>query len=253
VRHVWPVPTWCVVTQSFAEHEERAQRLGLCSRPGTGCAGYYYGGIDLAPPWSRTNEEIPVWASAGGKATVQDQGKSGYGLHVRIADEDELVVCGHLSRTTVVNGQMVTQGMQIGWMGNTGNSTGKHLHWEIREKGIPVDPMTRLASTGGIVTQPPVTDPVVEEAVFAIPDTVRLPVVVVAASVTQWLNVRTEPRASARDIGNVYAGEMMGLLEVQTDDQGNVWFLVLVTSRPVMAGWVAARWNGAVWVTAAKG
>lgn len=249
MKHIWPVPNWCVETQSFSEHEATAKRLGLCSRPGTGCSGYYYGGIDLAPPWSRANEEIPVRASIGGKAAVQDQGASGYGLHVRIAAEDELAIFGHLSRTTVVNGQTVTQGMQVGWMGSTGNSTGKHVHWEIRVKGIPVDPMGMLTSE---VVTPIEPEPEPEEPgdMFTIPDTVRLPLVKVSVAVTQWLNVRTEPRQSARDIGNVYAGDTLRLMEVQTDADGNVWYLVLVTSRPVLAGWAAARWRGETWITA---
>jgi len=237
-----------VETQSFAEHEATAMRLGLCSRPGTGCKGYYYGGIDLAPPWDRLNEDIPVWASAGGKATVQDQRGSGYGLHVRLeAEGSETVIFGHLQRATVSSGQWVTQGTQVGWMGNTGNSTGKHVHWEIRQNGIPVDPMTRLA--GSAPTEPEPEAPVEEEEFF-IPALPKLPIVQVSAEVKPWLNVRIEPKASSRDIGNVYANEMMGLISAQRDAEGNVWYLALIMGRPLLVGWVAARWKGETWIRA---
>ncbi len=249
MKHVWPVPAYCVETQSFAEHEATARRLGLCSRPGAGCAGYYYGGIDLAPLWSRAYEDIPVWASVSGIVTVQNQGVIGYGLHVRIAaEDDELVICAHLDRATVSNGQYVNQGGQVGWMGNTGNSTGKHLHWEIREKGIPVDPMGRLASA----SQQPVITPT-EPGTFVIPEMATLPLVTPSSLVTQWLNVRTEPAQTGRDIGNVYPGDKVKLLDALNDVQGNVWYLVLAKDRPVLAGWVAARWNGETWLEAVKG
>lgn len=148
--HILPVPSWCVETQSFDAHEAYAKAHGLCSRPGTGCKGYYYGGIDLAPPWSRQGEDIPITASRGGEVTILDQSPAGYGLHVRVlADDGELTIYAHLSRTTVINRQRVRQGERLGWMGNTGNSTGKHVHWEIRNaQGIPVDPRTRMTVPG---------------------------------------------------------------------------------------------------------
>ncbi|RMH42359.1 MAG: M23 family metallopeptidase, partial [Alphaproteobacteria bacterium] len=49
---------------------------------------------------------------------------------------------GHLSRIRVKKGQKVSRGDRIGDMGNTGRSTGTHLHYEVRRNGKPQDPMT---------------------------------------------------------------------------------------------------------------
>jgi murein DD-endopeptidase MepM/ murein hydrolase activator NlpD len=53
----------------------------------------------------------------------------------------------HLSEVVVAEGQLVAQGEMIGRLGNTGLSTGAHLHWEMRVGGVLVDPLewtTRL-------------------------------------------------------------------------------------------------------------
>ena len=47
---------------------------------------------------------------------------------------------GHMSRQAVRVGQQVTRGQVVGYVGSTGQSTGPHVHYEIRINGIPVDP-----------------------------------------------------------------------------------------------------------------
>jgi len=51
---------------------------------------------------------------------------------------------GHLSRITVNNGEEVVRGQKIGLLGNTGRSTGPHLHYEVVVNGQAVDPMDYL-------------------------------------------------------------------------------------------------------------
>jgi len=67
---------------------------------------------------------------------VQDQGKKGYGLHVRIENDFYYVIYGHLSKVFIEEGKDIKYGDKIGDSGNSGFSTGPHLHFEIRKKPI---------------------------------------------------------------------------------------------------------------------
>ena len=60
-----------------------------------------------------------------------------------VVDHGRGVMSGfwHLSQIHVVEGQRVEPGTPLGLVGNTGLSTGAHLHWEVRVMGIPVDPL----------------------------------------------------------------------------------------------------------------
>lgn len=239
MKHGWPCPTWCVQTQSFAEHEAWAAALGLCSRPGAGCKGYYYGGLDLAPPGGRVNEDIPVFATATGSVQIQDQGRIGYGLHIRQkTGPGELTIYGHVSRTLVQQGDVVARGKQIGWMGSTGNSTGKHVHWEIRVNGIPADPMLMI---GGTMDDTPDEETPAE---FKVPTVPALPTAVVADVITSSLKIRSFPKTGLT-VGKLLAGEKVFVTGVFKDG-GDVWFGVLTDDN--IAGWCAAYFNGEIWL-----
>ena len=86
----------------------------------------------------------PIHAAASG--TVNSAGwNGGYGNCVIIDHGDGLATLyGHQSRIAVSAGQMVNQGDVIGYVGSTGNSTGPHLHFEVRVNGSPVDPLGYL-------------------------------------------------------------------------------------------------------------
>lgn len=70
---------------------------------------------------------------------------SGYGTYVIIADDSgrENYYC-HLTDYTVVRDQYVLQGQVIGHVGSTGDSTGPHLHFEVRDVSGPIDPLDFL-------------------------------------------------------------------------------------------------------------
>lgn len=109
--------------------------------------GYRWGrmhrGIDIAAPIG-----TPILAAAAG--TVIDAGwHDGYGYLVKIEHLDgSVTVYAHNNRNLVTYGQKVQQGEQIAEMGNTGNSTGSHLHFEIITKDRKiVDPMAFLGGS----------------------------------------------------------------------------------------------------------
>ena len=101
-----------------------------------GCpGGHWHSGVDLAAPIG-----TPVYATQSGVAQVF-RSPSGYGLHIVIDDADGLSsLYGHLSSVAVLSGEYVDAGQVVGAVGSSGNSTGPHLHFEIRRDGIPEDP-----------------------------------------------------------------------------------------------------------------
>ncbi|MDG4649175.1 DUF5930 domain-containing protein [Roseibacterium sp. SDUM158017] len=88
----------------------------------------------------------PIYA--GGEGTVIFAGRqSGYGLMVEIRHPFGLTTrYAHMSRIRVNEGERVSRGDRIGDMGNTGRSTGTHLHYEVRRNGDPVNPMTFITA-----------------------------------------------------------------------------------------------------------
>ena len=102
-------------------------------------ASTYHKGVDWATPTG-----TPVYASCGGTVAKAGWG-SGYGYVVYINHEDgRQTRYGHLSKVLVSAGQKVKQGDKIALSGNTGVSTGPHLHFEILINGSQVNPLKYL-------------------------------------------------------------------------------------------------------------
>lgn len=98
-------------------------------------SGHIHTGIDLAVPLDR-----PVCTAVDGIAHVVASA-AGYGLHVIVDSGDGLTTLyGHLHSVVVRDGDEVSAGDVIGAAGSSGNSTGPHLHFEVRRDGIPEDP-----------------------------------------------------------------------------------------------------------------
>ncbi|MBI2674004.1 MAG: M23 family metallopeptidase [Candidatus Zambryskibacteria bacterium] len=89
-----------------------------------------YNGVDIAAPTG-----TPLLASADGQVIIARSGgyNGGYGLYVVIKHSNGTqTLYGHMSKVNVSVGQNVAQGQVIGAVGNTGRSTGSHVHFEVR-------------------------------------------------------------------------------------------------------------------------
>jgi hypothetical protein len=94
----------------------------------------------------------PIYAAADGTARRGDQGDDGFGRYIRIEARDSVYIyTAHLSEWSVYDYALVHAGQQIGLSGDTGNSTGPHLHFEVRQ-GVPGQP--RPTSAAAIDPEP---------------------------------------------------------------------------------------------------
>ena len=100
----------------------------------------FHAGIDIGAPIG-----TPVWAAAPG-TVIQAGYASGYGTLVLVSHgsyngRDIVTGYAHMSALLVSVGQRVGRGQEVGRVGNEGNSTGPHLHFEVRANGDPIDPL----------------------------------------------------------------------------------------------------------------
>ncbi len=101
--------------------------------------GHMHAGIDIAVPIG-----TPMRAAASGRVAIAGW-TGGYGNYTCIQHAGSLSTCyGHQNSIGVSVGQSVSQGQVIGATGNTGNSSGPHVHFETRINGAPVNPMNYL-------------------------------------------------------------------------------------------------------------
>lgn len=100
-------------------------------------------GLDIAGPYG-----TPIVAAADGtviEANSTDSWGMSWGYYVLIYHNGTYTTrYAHMSSVAVSTGQYVTAGTVIGYEGATGNVTGPHLHFEVYENGVRVDPMQFL-------------------------------------------------------------------------------------------------------------
>jgi murein DD-endopeptidase MepM/ murein hydrolase activator NlpD len=113
--------------------------------------GAFHAGVDISSTFGQE-----ILAPADGDVTFADT-FSGYGRMITIDHGHGLTTrYGHLSGFTVIDGQHVTRGQVIGYVGMSGRSTGPHLHYEVRINDTPVNPYKYLrmtvAHSGGFQT-----------------------------------------------------------------------------------------------------
>ena len=131
-RFIWPEPQ-AQISQPFGPST-------LVLEPPYGGYSHFHTGIDLVEPFGS-----PVFAADDGVVALVGSSSSGYGNYVVIAHSGGLdTLYGHLSTALVKVGQSVAQGAPVGLEGSTGNSTGAHLHFELRINQKPVNPTPYL-------------------------------------------------------------------------------------------------------------
>ncbi len=107
--------------------------------------GRLHAGVDLAGPIGTA-----VYAPADG-TVIAAEVERGYGNVIKIQHAFGIsTVFAHLNKIRVNKGQKVSRGDRIGDMGNTGRSTGPHLHYEIRVSGKPTNPMTFIKAANDV-------------------------------------------------------------------------------------------------------
>lgn len=98
--------------------------------------GRWHHGIDLSIEFGD-----PIQSVFDGVVRIAKHNRGGYGNYVLVRHDNGLeTLYGHLSKYTVTPGEVVKAGQAIGYGGNTGRSTGKHLHFEVRYCGYAFDP-----------------------------------------------------------------------------------------------------------------
>jgi murein DD-endopeptidase MepM/ murein hydrolase activator NlpD len=122
---LWPVPGYSNITSPY----------GYRIHPITGQPGSFHGGIDIGAPRGAV-----IRAAASG--TAYSYYSPSYGNYIIIIHGGGVsTLYAHNSANLVSQGQNVARGDTIAYVGSTGMSTGPHLHFEVRENGIRVNPM----------------------------------------------------------------------------------------------------------------
>ena len=103
-------------------------------------SGRHHDGIDIG-----ARRGTSIVAAAEGKVMFAGWGPTGYGLMIIIKHKNDLTtVYAHNSHIHVHKNQMVKQGRRIASVGSTGRSTGPHLHFEVRNDSLPMNPLNYL-------------------------------------------------------------------------------------------------------------
>ena len=135
----WPVGPNTPISQRFGENSLDYRRFNLKG----------HNGLDFAASLGS-----PVYAAGDGTIDRISTDPAGYGLYIRVKHSWGISLYGHLSKVLLQQGDKVSAGQSIALTGNSGNSTGPHLHFEIRPDSEPktngyngaVDPLPFLVS-----------------------------------------------------------------------------------------------------------
>jgi murein DD-endopeptidase MepM/ murein hydrolase activator NlpD len=126
----WPIGNrWCYISSKYGYRDPSVSGWG------------FHGGLDLAGG-NGALHGAPVYATRAGKVISAVTSNSGYGIYVLIDHGDGYSsLYAHMSVRYVSTGDYVAKGQMIGRVGDSGNSTAAHLHFEIRYYGEKKDPL----------------------------------------------------------------------------------------------------------------
>lgn len=141
-------------TKVVKEPVSEVVMVGTTALPSVGTGVFeqpFYGVITsrYGARWGRTHKGTDIAGATGSPVKVADNGivvtaeyqDNGYGNIIIVDHQNGLHTWyAHLNAIYVAQGDVVEKGTVIGEVGNTGFSTGPHLHFEVRENGTPVDP-----------------------------------------------------------------------------------------------------------------
>lgn len=124
-RFLWPVPHFYKVSSHFGQRGRK-----------------HHDGIDIPAP-----RGTPIVSADSGRVIYADNGIRGYGNMIVVAHSDDVfTVYAHNRKNMVQKGDRVRRGEVIAEVGNTGRSTGPHLHFEIRLKNKVQNPSRFISS-----------------------------------------------------------------------------------------------------------
>lgn len=128
--YLWPLKNYSNLSSLYAGRIDP-----FTGKPAT------HSGIDVPAP-----KGVQILAAKSGVVITAAYQSGGYGNYVVISHGDgNTTLYAHMSSRKVKVGDVVKQGQVIGLVGSTGRSTGNHLHYEIRENGVRIDPTIRYS------------------------------------------------------------------------------------------------------------
>jgi murein DD-endopeptidase MepM/ murein hydrolase activator NlpD len=227
IQLAWPFATHPAISQMFGANWQVYQAYGYPGHEGT----------DFA-----VMTGTPVLAAFDGVVTEAASMVGSYGMHVRLRhnqnDRTFQTLYGHFSRLDVKVGDVVKTGQQIGLSGNSGNSTGPHMHFGLSVDGVKtdypgneLDPMLYVVDS---ITVPPV-DPPVDPPVTPPTECTQLKVI------SFGLRLRTSPEVRSDNI----LGELNSTSPALTLPQPNEEVAVNGLVFEKVEAWIAKS-NGAI-------
>ena len=200
------------ITQKFGENPQYYAIYGLPA----------HNGIDYG-----INTGTPILAAADGYVSEVNNDPKGYGIYVKVIHAQHYTLYAHLSSFCVELGQGVVMGDRLGLSGNTGNSTGPHLHFGLRlREWAGSDPWH-----GWIDPAPHLVD---DDDSYnpADSDTLRT---------LSEVNIRTSPVVGDNHTGYRIIAEQVRPYDKTHEDGGDIWAHIDI-------GWIAVTHSG--WVLA---